>query len=205
MLHVGEEALARLLAVVADVDPRFELLLYDVAGGFLDLAEHRGAIHLFTATALHEHRGQTFPPRQAAGVRGQNTVLAPKHRSTSLTGSRCNIARRVPTPGVSHWPGQLVGRSRATVPQSRRSRGSRRYLCKESEDANVQARRFVDILRGVRHRVSDSAICARRDAIEYRVLGQQPVRSDQGIRGQLSRDRDGPAQRRQVVRADQRG
>ncbi len=70
MLHVGEEALARLLAVVADVDSRFELLLYDVAGGLLDLAEHRGAIHFFTAAALHEHRSQSFATRQAARVRG---------------------------------------------------------------------------------------------------------------------------------------
>jgi hypothetical protein len=32
MLYVGEEALARLLAIVTHVDARFALLCYDVAG-----------------------------------------------------------------------------------------------------------------------------------------------------------------------------
>ncbi len=41
-----------------------------------------------------------------------------------------------------------------------------------------------------------------RSSIEF--WANESVRSDQGTRGQLPRDRDGPAQRRQVGRADQR-
>src|SRR5208283_1683110 len=83
MLHVSEEAFARLLAVVADVDSRFELLLYDVAGGFFRLTKQRGRIHLLTATALHEHRSQSFATRQAAGVRSENAIFASTHGSSS--------------------------------------------------------------------------------------------------------------------------
>ena len=52
--HVREEALARLLAVVADVDAAGELLRHGVAGGGLDRALELGRVHRLAAAAARE-------------------------------------------------------------------------------------------------------------------------------------------------------
>src|SRR5882762_11662006 len=59
---------------------------------------------------------------------------------------------------------------------------------KEFDDANIQEWRRLAILRGVWQWLSAAALCARRDALQYRVLEQESFRSDQGIRVGLSRD-----------------
>ena len=96
VLHVGEEALARLLAVVADVDARVEL------------CGDRRAVA--SSTASRSSLGSTASPRlrrpcssasacgrgQAAGVRGQDAVVARQHRA----GTSCRTSQPPVGPDV---------------------------------------------------------------------------------------------------------
>jgi hypothetical protein len=59
MLHVGEEALAGLLAVVGDVDTGFGLQLDDVTGRIEDRVVHRGRIDGLMTAVAPQHLGQS--------------------------------------------------------------------------------------------------------------------------------------------------
>ena len=83
MLHVEEEALALLLAVVADIDPGGDLLGHHPAQR---LPAGRGELRRVDRLALraaHVQPDQLGRPRQAAGVGGQDPLLAPPHGSVS--------------------------------------------------------------------------------------------------------------------------
>src|SRR5579863_400259 len=81
MLHVGKETLARLLAVIADVDAGFDLPSDHAAGRFVDDALHRGAVNGFAAAEPSEHFAESFGPRQAAGMGGEDAFFGAKHRA----------------------------------------------------------------------------------------------------------------------------
>jgi ABC-type siderophore export system fused ATPase/permease subunit len=53
MLNVGEEALAGLLAVVANVDAGFKLVPDDLIGAVLNLHCQRYLVYLFPAAQSH--------------------------------------------------------------------------------------------------------------------------------------------------------
>ena len=65
VLHVGEEALARLLAVVADVDAGLELACHDVACRFLDGGGKGSGINVLAAVLAHEQLEERWAARQA--------------------------------------------------------------------------------------------------------------------------------------------
>src|SRR5262249_33410217 len=69
----------RLLAVVADVDPRRALLLDHPAGRRGDERRELGRVDRLATALPDEHLGQRLGPRQAAGVGGQDAALAPSH------------------------------------------------------------------------------------------------------------------------------
>jgi hypothetical protein len=79
MLHVKEEALALLLAVVADVDPGVELFGDHLAERVAASRGEFGGIDRLAARAAHVQPDQLGRPRQAAGVRGQDPFIAPAH------------------------------------------------------------------------------------------------------------------------------
>src|ERR1700687_4934126 len=85
MLHVSEEALPRLLAVVSDIDPSLELLFDHVASRRLDLGHHRGVINFLPTALFHEHSNQPLPPRQATSMSSQNTPITSKHYRSSAS------------------------------------------------------------------------------------------------------------------------
>ena len=83
VLDVGDEALARLLPVVADVDPGVDLRGDDRGGGgrALPAAAHRSSTsspRLLLPVELGEGAG----PGQAPGVGGEDPSLAAEQRST---------------------------------------------------------------------------------------------------------------------------
>jgi hypothetical protein len=74
--HVGEETLARLLAVVADVHAAGELLRHRALGGGAHVAILRRRVDGFPAARAHEAVHQRARARQTAGVRRQDARLA---------------------------------------------------------------------------------------------------------------------------------
>ena len=80
VLHIGEEALARLLAVVADVDARRELPRDDPARRVADRPLELRRLHRLAPAPPHEERGQLGRARQAPRVRGEDAALAALHR-----------------------------------------------------------------------------------------------------------------------------
>ena len=81
MLHVQEETLALLLAVVADVHPGGDLLGHYPAQRLLAGRGELGRIDRLALRAAHVQPDQLGRPRQAAGVRGQDPLLAATHGS----------------------------------------------------------------------------------------------------------------------------
>src|SRR5215469_15462123 len=79
VMVVGEETLAWLLAVVADIDTRLELLCYDPAGRLLDLALEFRGVDLLAAVSSHKQVLEPGGAGQAAGVGGQDTLFAAQH------------------------------------------------------------------------------------------------------------------------------
>ena len=77
--HVGLEADALLLAVVADVDAGVRLLLHHVAHGAVHLVGELGRVHGLARFALDQQVGQLLVARQAADMGGQNAVPAQDH------------------------------------------------------------------------------------------------------------------------------
>jgi hypothetical protein len=84
MLHVQEKALALLLAVVADVDPGVELSGDHLPQGLLAGRFELRRIDRLALGAAHVQADQLGRPRQAAGVRGENPLLALLHRSLQV-------------------------------------------------------------------------------------------------------------------------
>ncbi len=94
VLHVGEEALARLLAVVADVDAGRELAVDHAPSRLLDRAAKRRGVDRLAARQPREHLDQRLRPRQASRVGGEDSRLAREHPQTmARTASRCNEPR----------------------------------------------------------------------------------------------------------------
>jgi len=77
--HVREKALARLLAVVADVDAGGELLRHRVLGRRAHLAGESRPIDRLAVARACEELDQGLRPRQAAGVGGEDAGLAAAH------------------------------------------------------------------------------------------------------------------------------
>src|SRR5262249_40002298 len=77
--HVGEEALARLLAVVDDVDPRGALALHHLPGRRVDQAGELTGIHRRPPALAYERPRQRRRSREAAGVGGEDAFVAPSH------------------------------------------------------------------------------------------------------------------------------
>ena len=74
--RVGREADAGLLAVVADVDARLELLLHHVADGGLGLPGEGDRVDGLATVEAHEEVSERGRTRQAAGVGRQDALLA---------------------------------------------------------------------------------------------------------------------------------
>src|SRR5439155_21184534 len=82
MAQVEKEGLALLLAIVADIDSGLDLLVDDPAKRRLAEAVEFSRVDRAAAGALDVEPGQLGRARQAAGMRRQDAVLAPLHRST---------------------------------------------------------------------------------------------------------------------------
>ena len=103
MLHVGEEALARLFAIIADVDTTFELARDDA---LVDSASHlvqRSLVHRLVAALASEHIGELFGARETSRVGGQDAILriwhrAPADRSPRFTWGDEHECRRISNP-----------------------------------------------------------------------------------------------------------
>jgi hypothetical protein len=76
---IQEEGFALLLTVVADVDAGGDLLTDDVPRGGLASCVKRGFIHIFPICPTRVQLGQKGRTRQAAGMRGEDTMLASDH------------------------------------------------------------------------------------------------------------------------------
>jgi hypothetical protein len=77
--HVGREPGARLLAVVADVDARFELTPHDVPNRRLRLPHERSLVHRLAAVLLHEQRTEREGTGNAADVGGEDALVTCSH------------------------------------------------------------------------------------------------------------------------------
>ena len=82
--RVGREPDARLLAVVADVHARLQLLSHDVAHRGLGLAGEGGGVHGLAAVLADEQVPEGGRPRKAADVSGQDPLLAAFHDASYL-------------------------------------------------------------------------------------------------------------------------
>ena len=91
VLHVGEEALAGLLAVVADVDAGLELFPDDVTHSGFGLAREGGGLDGFPVVLAHEQIAKRRRPRKTAGMRGQDAVVAALRIASS--GRRAGLSR----------------------------------------------------------------------------------------------------------------
>ena len=87
-LDVGEEALPRLLAVVADVDAGGHLAGDDVGGRRLDRRAQLGRVDGLAAAAPAVQRGQRGGPGQAAGVGDDEARLGGQHPAARRQTSR---------------------------------------------------------------------------------------------------------------------
>ena len=79
VLDVGDEALARLLAVVADVDPGLDLRGDDGGGGGAHRSAELGRVDVLAPTAPAVELGEGTRPGQAPGVGGEHRRLALQH------------------------------------------------------------------------------------------------------------------------------
>jgi hypothetical protein len=79
VLHVEEEALALLLAVVADVDPGGDLLGHHPSQRLLAGRGEFRRVDRLALRAAHVQPDQLGRTRQAAGVRDQDPFVAPLH------------------------------------------------------------------------------------------------------------------------------
>ena len=136
VLHVGDEALPRLLAVVADVDAGLDLLGDDGRGGLLD-------------RALRSSSGSTSSPRlrrpcisasagrarEAAGVGGEEPRLARQHAGSLTYRSGMSDVRPAGPKTATWWraspprgssPTPCSGGCSATRPAARAARGALR-------------------------------------------------------------------------------
>ena len=68
VLHVGEEALARLLAVVSDVDAGRELAIDHTASRLLDRTAERAGVDPLAAREPREHFDECLGSRKASRV-----------------------------------------------------------------------------------------------------------------------------------------
>ena len=91
--HVGDEALAALLAVVADVDAGGELRGDDMAGGVGDGRRQHRVVDRLAALARDQQIEQRPRPRQTAGVGGEDAVAAVLHAGV-ITANRPAVHRR---------------------------------------------------------------------------------------------------------------
>ena len=98
MLDVEEEALALLLAVVADVDPGGDLPGHDPAQRRVPGRRKLVGIHRLAPGAAGIEPDQLRRPRQAAGMGRQDPILAPAHGSSSPS-IHC-IASHAPSSGT---------------------------------------------------------------------------------------------------------
>src|SRR5215831_6827721 len=80
MPNVEKKRLALLLAVVADIDTGFDLLVDDPSQCRLAYPVELSPIDRLAAGAAHVEPGELGWPRQAAGMGGQNPLVAPPHR-----------------------------------------------------------------------------------------------------------------------------
>src|SRR5215475_5176178 len=78
--RVRGEAHARLLAVVAHVDARLQLLLHHVTHGRLGLASQSADVDGLATVLAYEQVAQGGRSGQAADVSGEDAVLAALHR-----------------------------------------------------------------------------------------------------------------------------
>src|SRR6266513_518308 len=76
---IEEEGLALMLAIVADIDAGFDLLVDDPAQRLLAEPVELGRIDLAAARAPDIETRQLGRPRQAAGMGRQDSVFAPPH------------------------------------------------------------------------------------------------------------------------------
>ena len=77
--HIGLEADALLLAVIADIDAGRGLLFHHVAHRFVHFGGHFGGIEFFARFLAQQEVGQFLVARQAADMGSQNTVAAEQH------------------------------------------------------------------------------------------------------------------------------
>ena len=118
---VGEEALARLLAVVADVDAALELA-GDAAPGRLPHGRcDSGRLDRLAAAHPQLQLHQGCRPRQATGVRGQDPRFAALHCASSLV-RRVLYATR--DPQSAPRPSPFTGDGRAAPGASRNQCGA---------------------------------------------------------------------------------
>src|SRR5215831_17897505 len=80
MPDVEKKRLALLFAVVADIDTGFDLLVDDPSQCRLANPVELSPIDRLAAGAAHVEPGELGWPRQAAGMGGQNPLVAPPHR-----------------------------------------------------------------------------------------------------------------------------
>ena len=86
--HVGLEADPLLLAVVADVDAGRLLLVHHVAHGPVHLGLEHGLVVGLAGLALDQQVGQHVVARQAADMRGQDSIAAMDHERSLRSGLR---------------------------------------------------------------------------------------------------------------------
>src|SRR5262249_5532335 len=114
--HVSEKARLAHLAVGDDVDAETGLPLHDLA----DRAAHArivgGGIDGFTAQAAAQQRQQIVGARQAAGVRGQDPIVAAVHGARSCRCGDC--LRRVACPPWAASPAAPPSVAKSSVAKS---------------------------------------------------------------------------------------
>ena len=80
MPDVEKKRLASLLAVVANIDTGFDLVIDDPTQCRLANLVELGRIDRLATGAAHIEPGELGWPRQAARMGGQNPLVAPPHR-----------------------------------------------------------------------------------------------------------------------------
>src|SRR5437588_140742 len=76
---------ARLLAIVADVDAGLELAGHHMSHGRLGLAREGGGVYAFAPVLAHEQVAQRRRAGKAAGMGGQDPLLAALHGRLGYT------------------------------------------------------------------------------------------------------------------------
>ena len=101
--HIGLEADALLLAVIADVDAGRDLLVDHMAYRLVHLGGHLLGVECLAGFLAHQQVGQLLVARQAADMGGQNAVPAEDHErvSSALYGRTiCFALQRQPSAGI---------------------------------------------------------------------------------------------------------